>query len=754
MKGRYFIVLLSMPGLSVAGQDISRRQADSLTGLLKKNQPAIERIDILLQLAQFHIFKPGENQIDFDSATRHIDEVKRLNDTEKSPAASGYLLLTESYMVKEKGMGDSAKQMAAQSISLLKNGNNKYYLGKAYFEYSNYYQLRSQQEWEGRIDYVQKSIAAFQQSGHAEDKAYSMKMLGDLYLIGRKNTEGLEVLKQALAIYDSIGYKKVHGVCELISRAYFRTDDYTNALPYALRALKAAEESPDAGIQLAGINNTLGIIYRQTGRKDLAIKHLRDAHKVILRYGDRRSIAMTTFNVSAAYLDYSEPRQGLEFLETVPKNLLETGETTESAWYNLAYMNCHLSARQFKEAGKYVDVLLKFNENSKVPVDVLCGVYGSLAAYYLHTGNYNEARVFLDKNEPIIKKTPGNRFAATHAAISYKLDSALGNYRSAFEQLRIHKALSDSIFNENKAKQLQALEVEFGTARKADSIKFMDANINYLTRTNELQKANLEQADLIKNTTIVGIVLAVIIIGLLYWQYRQKQKSNKIISTKNGQLQRLVNEKEWLLKEVHHRVKNNLQTVVSLLELQSQYLSNEALSAVQASQNRIYATSLLHQKLYRSDNLSSVNMREYLLELIEHIKDAFHGTIQVSFRTNITPLDLDVSQAIPLGLIVNEVITNSFKYAFNHNPADPEIMLSLTISDGMADLLIADNGSGFEAVTSDTKSSLGLKLVKGLAEDIEGTAHIESGKGTRTLIRFKPGLSLETIINSKDALPA
>ena len=144
-----------------------------------------------------------------------------------------------------------------------------------------------------------------------------------------------------------------------------------------------------------------------------------------------------------------------------------------------------------------------------------------------------------------------------------------------------------------------------------------------LTQQNSLQQANLQQANLIKNVTIAGISLAFIIIGLLYRLYRQKQKSNKVITQKNGQLQHFLTEKEWLLKEIHHRVKNNLQIVMSLLNSQSAYIDNEpALTAIHDSQHRVHAMSLIHQKLYNTENVSSIDISFYIRELVSYLVTA------------------------------------------------------------------------------------------------------------------------------------
>jgi two-component system, sensor histidine kinase PdtaS len=296
--------------------------------------------------------------------------------------------------------------------------------------------------------------------------------------------------------------------------------------------------------------------------------------------------------------------------------------------------------------------------------------------------------------------------------------------------LLTYKMYNDSLFTEVKTRQFQQLDIEYETSKKADSISL-------LTQKNLLQNANLRQANLIRNITIAGIILAMAVLGLLYRQYQVKLQNNRAMAVKNDRLEHLVNEKEWLLQEVNHRVKNNLQTVVSLLEMQSDSLSEDAQLALQTSQNRVYATSLLYQKLYRNDNVSSVNMKVYLTELVEHLKDALSSSTAVAIVLHIEPVELDVSQGVPVGLMVNELITNCFKYAFNETMAHREIVVSLALVEGMANLVIKDNGVGF-AEPDENNFGHGLRLVKGLAENIGGKVMIISHQGTSIQIRFNP----------------
>jgi two-component sensor histidine kinase len=200
-----------------------------------------------------------------------------------------------------------------------------------------------------------------------------------------------------------------------------------------------------------------------------------------------------------------------------------------------------------------------------------------------------------------------------------------------------------------------------------------------------------------------------------------------------------VQEKEWLLKEIPHRVKNNLHTVVSLLESQTAYLDNEALHAVRESRNRVYAMSLIHQKLYQTDNMGSIDLSVYLPELVSNLRDCFDTDQRIDFDIQVIPYEIEVAQAVPLGLILNEAITNCIKYAFtakHHN----RILISMEeLDNNYLQLVIADNGKGLpDGFNSKPKRSLGMRLMHGLTGDINGTFDITSDNGTRITITFPP----------------
>ncbi len=238
--------------------------------------------------------------------------------------------------------------------------------------------------------------------------------------------------------------------------------------------------------------------------------------------------------------------------------------------------------------------------------------------------------------------------------------------------------------------------------------------------------------------------MLLVIIGLLINGYRLKQRHNQSlqekqheIGHKNQSLEKLLNEKEWLLKEIHHRVKNNLQIVMSLLNTQGAYLQNDAaLIAIRDSQHRVQAISLIHKKLYQSDNVGLIFMPHYIHELVDYLADCFDTERRVRFLQEISPIHLDVSQAVPLGLIMNEAITNAIKYAFPGGEGEIRITLAPLDDDEFA-LTIGDNGVGLpDDFDPSASRSLGMSLMEGLSSDLGGRFSIRKQAGTEVQVLF------------------
>jgi two-component sensor histidine kinase len=364
---------------------------------------------------------------------------------------------------------------------------------------------------------------------------------------------------------------------------------------------------------------------------------------------------------------------------------------------------------------------------------------------YFSKGDYNKARIIYERylSDPSRRSGGlGNELGALDNLI--RIDSIQKDIASEVRHFSLYKKLADSNYVIARTRQAEELQVKYATEEK-------ETQIALLNQKAKLEQANLNKARLIKNVTIGGIVLVVIIAGLLYRQSRLRKRHNKtitgqneLITHKNELLQKLVAEKDWLLKEINHRVKNNLHMVISLLESQAIYLENDdALKAMETSKHRIFSMSLIHQKLYQSEDVKTIDMSVYLPELVNYLCDSFDAGKYIHFNLEVEPVQLSISQAIPLALVLNEAITNSVKYAFPNNRRG-EINIKMRQTGENIELVIMDNGVGMVKATDDTDiDSLGLKLMRGLIKEISGQIQFENNNGTIITITFKVDLLVE-----------
>jgi len=207
-----------------------------------------------------------------------------------------------------------------------------------------------------------------------------------------------------------------------------------------------------------------------------------------------------------------------------------------------------------------------------------------------------------------------------------------------------------------------------------------------------------------------------------------------------ARIQAALREKEVLLKEIHHRVKNNMQVISSLLQLQAQYIEDEpTLALFEESQTRIHSMALIHEQLYQSEHLDRIDLPPYVQNLVANLYQSFGcGNTAIQFNLNIDPIYLNIETAIPCGLIINELVSNSLKYAFAQSLVGEINIEFHKINPQEFQLIIQDNGSGFPAgFDVENAETLGLRLVRMLAYQLEASIDIDSQCGTCYNIIFQ-----------------
>jgi two-component sensor histidine kinase len=202
-----------------------------------------------------------------------------------------------------------------------------------------------------------------------------------------------------------------------------------------------------------------------------------------------------------------------------------------------------------------------------------------------------------------------------------------------------------------------------------------------------------------------------------------------------------LHEKEVLLKEIHHRVKNNLQVVSSLLSLQMRYAAEErTVDVLRDSQMRIHSMALIHEKLYQSANLADVDVGEYVRSLAVHLKRTYSGgaTAEVAISVEVPPVRLGIDAAVPCALIINELITNALKHAFHNHPGRGAIIVrGCVLTDGRLELEVADNGVGMPAgINIGDPATLGMRLIRSLIQQLDGDIAMSNDRGAVVRLRF------------------
>ena len=284
-----------------------------------------------------------------------------------------------------------------------------------------------------------------------------------------------------------------------------------------------------------------------------------------------------------------------------------------------------------------------------------------------------------------------------------------GDYKSAFEYQKQKVEIDEKIINDQNKARVAALEILHESEKKDQTILF--------------QQTAISQREKIIWASIGILILISVLMALLFRTVQSVNNKNKHIET--------------LMRELHHRVKNNLQVISSLLGLQSMKLDDpHAKKAVEDSKRRVKAMSMIHQRLYQNEGVAQINFDTYVEELVNDLKNSYMPDRTIQIDLNIPAINLDVDTTLPLGLIINELISNSFKYAFV-DMKEPIIEVELLNEGENYTLNISDNGQGSnKELNVENSDSFGLRLVKLLVNQLKGNIAYNYNNGMSYQIQF------------------
>lgn len=530
------------------------------------------------------------------------------------------------------------------------------------------------------------------------------------YLVGNY-PKALELEFDAIEGFEEINEKALMGRCLVVMGAIYKHQgDLDAAKRSHTKALKLETETGNTrGKALALIN--VGIILQEQDSASKAIEYYKKGMSTYVQVEDKRGEGVGLINLGSAY-------QKLKKLD--------------SAEY---YFRKSLDLRE-----KINDLQGQVYSNARLG-EVLLGQKRRMEALKV-------ARQCL-KLADEIKHIRGIRDA--HELLSQTL-SDLGSHKEALKHYKLFINARDSMSDADAIREVTKAESKFAYERQIteDSVRNAEAEKVYLARL-DLQKVKNTQQRQRLGFLIAGLIL-VVLVSLLVIRQNQKTKSQKktierqklLVEENLKAIVKRDEEKELLLKEIHHRVKNNLQVVSSLLELQSKKGDESAQTAFADGQSRVRAMALIHEKLYRNDDIASIDFAEYIEQLTGQIA-SLYSSKKVDVSIDAKGYQFDIDTAVPLGLILNELVTNAYKYAFGETGGELGIAVHVNADKGYI-LSVIDNGKGLPEDFDFTKAkSLGLRLVRRLSRQLYGNTDYTNNGGAQFAVTFKDTLQRKEV---------
>ena len=537
-----------------------------------------------------------------------------------------------------------------------------------------------------------------------------------------------------------------------LARGYGELEDYENAIHHILNSIELAKKYDLKG-RLANAEGLYSTLLSNMGETEKAIEEI---EKTLKRNADRDKFYQPYYALSKIYLNENKKDEYhknatkalnilrknnqtnilINILERLSDGYLELGmdkEYSDTKEEFLYLTNNKQGRRKMK----------KYDITSSKPSERLYALAEEIELHKEQNNMQALQHAYFELSRT--KRTSQNKALITQLLEEAKsiqfpdLDPTLRIYSVLFEiykeeerteeALRVGDvllSLKDSIYTDQSERFTTRLSRQLETAKA-------EQEIYILNKENEIKDLKISEANR-KNIllALASISLLLLSLGLFYF-FRQKKHHNESLTVKNDEVAKALKEKELLLKEIHHRVKNNLQVISSLLSLQSDFIEDDsAQRAIKEGRDRVKSMALIHQSLYQENDLTGIHMESYLSKLSKSIFNSYNTDPKlITLDMDIDSMRLDVDTVIPIGLIINELVTNALKYAF---PAGQqgELKISLKEKEAGIELKVEDNGIGIEPDRLDENvSSFGYQMIHIFKEKLEAELSIENNNGAK-----------------------
>jgi two-component system, sensor histidine kinase PdtaS len=495
--------------------------------------------------------------------------------------------------------------------------------------------------------------------------------------------------------------------------------DFDKAISFYEKGMGFAKKSKDATI-IATLSNNLAELYKKAGRKSTEVEAMfTQSLSSFIEAEQWITAAVVSANLAQEYADKqniakakSEIQHSLSLLQK------DTTDRFFAAQAYNSYATIYLQLGEISLGKKYALTSKAILEQLKVPDNLLLTIE-ILTKIFLAEKNYVVAEKYALQqlqlaNQQQSKINKSNAYKALAEVAENKND-----YKQSLTYFQLYKSWSDSVCNEKKQQSIADVEIKSLIAQKEFEAKFETAqkdkeNKSLTTKNNSLQVQKW-----------LAVLACVVLLGLgflLFKANKKKQKINTQLSSEKKIVEQQANEKLVLINEIHHRVKNNLTMLRSLLFLQARASKEpETKKVLTEAQARIQSMALVHQNLYDGKNAAQLNLPHFIQELFSELSlSYFDKSKGIAIEVDGKCEDVDIEMAIPLALIMNELATNSFKYAFS-NKEDGCIKAHITQEEKNLTILYSDNGIGLQHEFDLSKGGFGFKVLNILSQQLSAT---------------------------------
>jgi len=650
----------------------------------------------------------------FSQQPNPIDSLNRIiNDPNNKDTviAMAYLGLAEVHYLT---VPDTAIFYCEQAESILSNTNFSFGKSETYSWLG--YLHSNKGNYNDAMNYYWSSLEIKIELDDLEGMSTCYNNIGSIYRKKGMSDSTLYYFNKGLAL------RKKTGNLELIANSlnnigsiYHDQNEIPIALKYYLASLRLKEKIGDKEA-LGTSRYNIGFVYNQQGDTAKALNYFLGALDIYREINNQSAIAFTLINIGNIYNKYSNYEKAIRY----SKRSLEISKKIGSpyveanALYNLGFN--YRDNGNPEKAFKCINQALGILEQFGIKDESVSSSLTALGQISYDKGDYSSARDYSKRGLALAQEINAKEDIRDASELLFKIYEADDKNTDALAMYKLYIATRDSLADVKTQKKImsQLIQYDFDKEVALKKIKH--------EKELALVEAEKNKQSLIKWVSIIGLGLVVIFALVLVSKLRITRKQKKIIEEKND-------ENKLLLGEIHHRVKNNLQVISSLLSLQEKSMTDEsAKKAIIEGKERVKSMGIIHKMLYQNDNFSGIEMKDYILKLLEGLMDSFGMNLSnIKINTDFKTVRLDVDSAVPIGLIINELVINAFKYAYA-NIDDPEITVRLdNQKDGLL-LTIKDNGNGtIEAINN--SNSFGTKLVKSLVRQINGQLTLDEQNG-------------------------